>query len=139
MRFHLGMSISWRTIKKYLIPFLLGVLAYFGFNFIYDNTNIPPLGIINVYASENDDYNDISSDDIPDEIQDNYYYWSSILSNDSYKADEVVHKPIHDKIYWFDDNTSEIGVLSSIYILLFIYCFTMIIFKIIELINKKRW
>ena len=106
MRFHIGMSFSWRTLKKYLIPILLGVLAYFGFNFIYDNTSIPPLGIINVYASENDDYNDISSDDIPDEVQDNYNYWSSILSNDSYTADEVNHKPIYDKIYWFDDNTS---------------------------------
>lgn len=139
MRFHFGMSFSWRTIKKYLIPILLGVLAYFGFNFLYDNTSIPPIGIINVYASENDDYNDISSSDIPDEVQDNYNYWSSILSNDSYIAEEVNHKPIYDKIYWFDDNSSEIGVLSSIYILLFIYCFTMIIFKILELINKKRW
>ena len=104
MRFHVGMSFSWRTIKKYLIPILLGVLAYFGFNFIYDNTSIPPLGIINVYASENDDFNDISSDDIPDEVQENYNYWSSVLANNSYNADEVVHKPINFIMYRFMNN-----------------------------------
>lgn len=132
MRFHFGLSFSWKTIKKFLIPILLGLLAFFGFNFIYDNKSIP-LGFIQVKAEE---VNDITSDDIPDEIEDNFNYWSYVL-NDS--NDEVVHKPIHNKIYWFDDNTTEIGVLSSIYILLFFYCLIMIIFKILTFIKNIRW
>lgn len=63
MRFHCGISFSWRTIKKYILPFGIGLLAYLGFNGIFDYLN---LGFINVYAYENfntsynisfDDYN----------------------------------------------------------------------------------
>ena len=114
MRFHCGISFSWRTIKKFLIPILLGLLAFFGFNFINDSKTIP-LGYIPVYAEE---VEEITEQDIPDEV--NYY---------SYELTE--HKPLHNKIYWFDDNSTELGVLSSIYILLFLYCLTMIIFRIL--------
>lgn len=135
MRFHVGMSFNWRTIKKFLIPILLGFLAYFGFNFISDSKSIP-FGFIQVNAEELGDYNDISSDDIPDEVENNYNYWSDVLSSNN----EIQHKPIHDKIYWFDDNTTELGVLSSIYILLFIYCISMSILKIITIVhNNGRW
>ena len=44
MRFHCGISFSWRTIKKYLIPILIGVLTALGFGF---------LGVINVKADSN--------------------------------------------------------------------------------------
>ena len=37
MRFHVGVSFRLKTIKKYLIPILLGILAYFGFNGIFAN------------------------------------------------------------------------------------------------------
>ena len=46
MRFHCGISFSWRTIKKFLFPILIGVLAYFGFDFLGN-------GFINVFALEN--------------------------------------------------------------------------------------
>lgn len=52
---------------------------------------------------------------------------------------EINHKPLHDKIYWFDDNTTEIGILSSIYICLFLYCITMLILRILSIVNNKRW
>lgn len=122
MRFHCGISFSWRTIKKFLIPILLGLLAFFGFNFINDSKTIP-LGYIPVYAEE---VEEITEQDIPDEV--NYY---------SYELTE--HKPLHNKIYWFDDNSTELGVLSSIYILLFLYCLTMIIFRILTFIRNTRW
>lgn len=37
MRFHVGFSFRFKTIKKYIIPFLFGILAYFGFNGIFAN------------------------------------------------------------------------------------------------------
>ena len=46
MRFHCGISFSWRTIKKFLFPILIGVLAYFGFDFF-------GIGFIKVNALEN--------------------------------------------------------------------------------------
>lgn len=135
MRFHCGISFSWRTIKKFLIPIILGLLAFFGFNFIYDKDSIP-LGYIQVHAEEVEYFDDLNGNGIDDEIEDNYNYWSYVLGD---STDEVEHKPLHDKIYWFDDNTSEIGVLSSIYILLFLYCLTMIIFRILTYIKNTRW
>ena len=54
-------------------------------------------------------------------------------------TDDSEHKAIFNKIYWFDDNTTELGVLSNIYILLFLYCITMIFFKIATLLKNKRW
>lgn len=133
MRFHAGISFSWRTIKKFLIPFLLGVLAFFGFNFINDNKDNLPLGFISAYAEE---YDDITENDIPDEIQDNFNYWSNILSEEE---QQIEHKSMFNKVYWFDDNTTEIGILSNIYILLFLYCITMIILRIFSLIKKVAW
>ena len=41
MRFHMGFSFRLRDLKRFLIPFLLGILAYFGFSLI---------GCLNVYA-----------------------------------------------------------------------------------------
>lgn len=32
MRFHFGVSFSWYKIKKYIVPLILGILAYFGLN-----------------------------------------------------------------------------------------------------------
>lgn len=134
MRFHCGISFSWRTIKKFLIPIIIGLVAFFGFNFIYDKESLP-LGFINVYALEEEHFDDLNNNGIDDEVEDNYFYWSNILSNEN----EVSHKPLFNKIYWFDDNTTELGVLSSIYILLFLYCFTMIIFRCLTFIKNTRW
>lgn len=55
------------------------------------------------------------------------------------EPDDTEHKAIFNKVYWFDDNTTEIGILSSIYILLFLYCITMVFFKIATLLKNKRW
>ena len=53
MRFHFGVSLNWRTIKKFLIPIILGLIAFFGFNFIFDNKDSLPLGsLLKVYALE---------------------------------------------------------------------------------------
>lgn len=130
MRFHCGISFSWRSIKKYLIPILLGLLAFFGFNFLNDNKDIIPFGFIQTYALEND------TEYIPDEIVDSYYYYSYLMAQEQ---EDTIHKPIHDKIYWFDDNTTIYGVLSSIYILLFLYCISMIILRILTIIKNTRW
>lgn len=69
MRFHCGISFSWRTIKKFLFPFLLGLLAFFGFNTIYDyvKDNGVPLGVLKAYALEN--YDTQFNNSIPDYIQ----------------------------------------------------------------------
>ena len=85
MRFHCGVSFSWRSIKKFLIPFLLGILAFFGFNFLQDN-KIIPLGFIQAYALEDNP--------IPDEIEDSYYYYSYLNSIE----EETNYKPLHNKI-----------------------------------------
>ena len=73
MRFHCGISFSWRTIKKFLIPFLLGILAIFGFNFIFENKDNIPFGrILKVNALENyDSEYDISYTNYDDFIK--YY------------------------------------------------------------------
>ena len=130
MRFHCGISFSWRSIKKFLIPILLGLLAFFGFNFIYDNKSNIPLGFIQAYAFENE------TEYIPDEIEDSYYYYSYLMAQEQ---ENITHKPIHDKIYWFDDNTTTYGVLSSIYILLFLYCICMVVLRILTIIKNTRW
>lgn len=33
MRFHMGISFRFKTLKKFLIPFLIGLLSYFGFSY----------------------------------------------------------------------------------------------------------
>lgn len=53
--------------------------------------------------------------------------------------DTTEHKPLFNKIYWFDDNSTSLGVLSSIYILLFLYCITMVCFKFLTYIKNTRW
>lgn len=127
MRFHMGVSFSWRTIKKYLIPFILGILAFFGFNFLNDN-KIFNFGVLNTYALESDNGADVESDNSR-EIN-NYFFDDS---------EQIEHKPLFNKIYYFDDNTTKIGLLSNIYILLFLYCFSMIILRIITIIKNIRW
>ena len=53
MRFHFGVSLSWRKIKKILFPFfislLVGLVAYFGPSFFKD----VPLGYLKVFAESN--------------------------------------------------------------------------------------
>ena len=136
MRFHCGVSFSWKTIKKFLIPFILGILAILGFNFIYDKESLP-LGFIQVNALEEDRFDDLNNNGIDDEVEDNYNYWSSVLNLDN--STDIDHKPLFNKIYWFDDNTTELGVLSSIYEVLFIYCITMILFRFLTFIKNTRW
>ena len=50
MRFHVGVSFRWKTIKKFLLPILFGVLAYFGFGGIFGS-----FGFLNVFAYYNPD------------------------------------------------------------------------------------
>ena len=130
MRFHCGISFSWRSIKKFLIPILLGFLAFFGFNFIYDNKSNIPFGFIQTYALENE------SEYIPDEIEDSYYYYSYLMAQEQ---ENITHKPLVNKVYWFDDNSTIYGVLCSIYVLLFLYCFSMILLRILTIIKNTRW
>ena len=92
MRFHCGISFSWRSIKKFLIPILLGFLAFFGFNFIKDNKDNLSLGFVQTYALENE------SEYIPDEIEDSYYYYSYLMSQEQ---ENITHKPIYFIMYWF--------------------------------------
>jgi len=54
MRFHMGISFSWRTIKKYLFYIIFALLAFFGFSFVYDNKDNMPLGsVLKVLADSN--------------------------------------------------------------------------------------
>ena len=50
MRFHFGVSFRFKTLKKFLFPILIGVLAYFGLNFLN-------LGYLQVNALVNYDTN----------------------------------------------------------------------------------
>lgn len=47
MRFHCGISFSWRSIKRIIMPLIFGLIAFFGFNFVYDHFSI---GFINAFA-----------------------------------------------------------------------------------------
>lgn len=55
MRFHIGVSFRWKTIKKFLLPILLGILAFFGFNAIFSNLDLPIdlMRFLRVNAAEN--------------------------------------------------------------------------------------
>ena len=53
--------------------------------------------------------------------------------------EDTEHKGLFSKIYWFDDNSTSYGVLTSIYELLFLYCLTMILFRILTFLKNKRW
>ena len=54
MRFHMGVSFSWRIIKKFLIYIIFGLLAFFGFSFLYDNHQDIPFGsVLKVFADSN--------------------------------------------------------------------------------------
>lgn len=56
MRFHFGISFRWNTIKKFLFPFLIGLLAYFGFSSgIFENLHLPFLTLTKVHAYSNYD------------------------------------------------------------------------------------
>lgn len=46
MRFHFGVSLSWRVIKKYLLYILLGLFGIFGFSLIYENKNNIPFHLL---------------------------------------------------------------------------------------------
>lgn len=126
MRFHCGLSFSWHSIKKFLIPILLGFLAFVGFNYIQDN-EIVPLGIIQANALE--------IEPIPDEIEDSYYYYSYLMAQDN---EEIEHKPLYNKIYWFDNSDTSYGVLCNIYILLFLYCISMTILRGLTIVKNIR-
>lgn len=39
MRFHVGLSFNWKTLKKWFIPIILGILMYFGFG-LFNNINV---------------------------------------------------------------------------------------------------
>ncbi len=70
-----------------------------------------------------------------------YEYMQSLLPDEDNPPieDETNHKKLFSKIFWLDDSNTEKGILSSIYILLFLYCLTMILFKIATLLKNKRW
>ena len=53
--------------------------------------------------------------------------------------ENIEHKSIFNKVYWFDDNTTSIGVLSNIYILLFFYIFGTLFLKFITIIHNTKW
>ena len=73
MRFHIGLSFRWKTIKKFLIPIIIGLLAYFGFGNIFDNV---PLGCLQVNAIEyyetSDEANELNNVEVSEEsVEDN--------------------------------------------------------------------
>ena len=128
MRFHCGISFSWRTIKKFLFPFLIGVLGVLGFNYIFENKDNLPFKWLTfttpVYAAENYDTN--------------YDYISSIQpSPDDPDEPILVHKGFFNKVYWFDDNSTSLGVLSNIYELLFFYCISVLLIKALSFIKNS--
>ena len=46
---------------------------------------------------------------------------------------------IVNNIYWFTDNITEYDVLVNIYVLLFLYCFSMIILKLLIIVKGVKW
>ena len=121
------------VIKKFLFPILIGFLAYFGFDLFKSN----PLGFIQANALEENDSNYIENIDNYSEPLD---FDDSLESFESEEPIDITeHKGLFNKIYWFDDNTTEIGILTSIYEVLFLYCLTMVCFRILTFIKNQRW
>lgn len=123
MRFHFGVSFRWKTIKKFLIPIIIGLLAYFGFGNYFNNL---PLGFIQVNAIEfyesTDEANEVNDIEVPDDSE----------------VESIEHSDIFNHIYWFDDNSSSEGLLSNIYILLFLYCTSMSILKCLAYVKGVK-
>ena len=264
MRFHCGISFSWRTIKKYLIPILIGLFTAFGFGFLgvidvnadtnvyevypdsiyylnlstspytfypnvgtsgdyyqfypvntgsnaynftleYDlssyitsSTNIANFGISTMLYSTNMgglissvmvsvNYIDGSSSpsytsnvdngvvnvnindlDLSKPFKivynstylykiDNFYFLKTInldyvtipepelcpdcpdCPDGNYCEDNTVHSEFSNYVYYFDDRTTTNGLLSNIYILLFLYCIGMLTLKFINIVRNTRW
>lgn len=81
MRFHFGVSFRWKSIKKFLLPFLIGVLSFFG---------LSKFQILQVYADSNFDTTftfDLPQTDVFDEnvTSDKTYkeFVDSLISGDS--------------------------------------------------------
>jgi len=43
-----------------------------------------------------------------------------------------------DYVYWFVENETTTGCLQNIYILLFIYCFIMLILKFLQILKNTK-
>lgn len=52
---------------------------------------------------------------------------------------EPSQEGIVNNIYWFYDNVTEYDVLVNIYTLLFLYCFAMIILKLLMIVKGVKW
>lgn len=70
MRFHFGVSFRWSSIKRFILPFLIGAIAYFG---------LPYLGLTIVHANSTTTYYKFS---VPDEDLSNRQLYSDVTYQD---------------------------------------------------------
>lgn len=113
-------------------------------NFIYYSS--VPIVYDNTYNTSNNSYFyktlvfNNNKVEVGDYIPTYYDYLQSLPPEEDYPSEEeTIHKKLFNKIFWFDDSNTEKGILSSLYILLFFYCLSMILFKIATLLKNKRW
>ena len=122
MRFHCGFSFRLKDLRKFLIPFLLGILAYFGFSYF---------AYINVYALEDEeDPPVVESSDPP----------SYELPQDVYVVNDSPYlNGLGEYVFWFQEPNSSSDVLVNIYIIVFLYCVGMFTLKSITIIHNTKW
>lgn len=66
-------------------------------------------------------------------------YYSLFIGSDEPIPPEPEESTIVDSIYWFTDNITEYDILVNIYILLFLYCISMIVLKLLMIVKGVKW
>lgn len=137
MRFHMGVSFNMRKLKKFIIPFLIGLMGFFGFSLFKDNKIISP-GVITVLAEERENE---GIDDIPS-IE------TELTNNDDEKQNNIVINEYDDsielqglsnKIYWFQKPNNYKDVLINIYVVLFLFVIGYFVLKFLVIIHNVKW
>lgn len=121
MRFHMGFSFNLWKLKKYIIPFLIGILGFLGLSMF---------SCITVYALEDENIEEVD----PVDYESLYYY-----SLDQQTDDTVHLSGLSDNVYWFQQPQTSNDVLVNIYVILFLYVIGYFTIKFITIIHNTKW
>lgn len=119
----MGISFNLRKLKKYLIPFIIGLISFFGFSMF---------SCISVNALEEEP---IIEDNTSESIDyDSLYYYSLDQQDES-----VNLSGLSNKVYWFQKPESSNDILVNIYTILFLYVVGYFTIKFITIIHNVSW
>lgn len=132
MRFHMGFSFNLWKLKKYFIPFILGILGFLGLS-MFSCIKVNALDEENIENEEIIENENTSNEEDNIDYEQLYYYLSE------QNTETITLTGFASKVPWFVQPLQQSDVLINIYVALIIYIFGFFVLKFITIIHNTKW